>query len=95
MQYEAGIHSRFGSLLALELAGFHIEKSNIVQKFGKNADGKSVIGQVGTVHSDGFEIDATLTPSPPSRINICRCPREGPVWPMVASDLSLKPSDHS
>lgn len=64
MQYEAGIHSRIGSLLTLELAGFHIEKSNIVQKFGKNADGKSVIGQVGTVHSDGFEIDATLTPSP-------------------------------
>lgn len=28
------------------------------------SDNRVVIGQVGTVHSDGFEIDATLTPSP-------------------------------
>ncbi len=63
MQYEIGVHSRINNMLSLELSAFHIEKTNIVQKLGKNAEGKSVIGQVGTVNSDGFEAEATYTPA--------------------------------
>ncbi len=63
MQYEIGVHSKISNMLSLELSAFHIEKTNIVQKLGKNAEGKSVIGQVGTVNSDGFEAEVTYSPA--------------------------------
>ena len=62
MQYEIGLHSKINDVFLLELSAFHIRKTNIVQKLGKNTEGKSVIGQVGTVNSDGFETEVTYSP---------------------------------
>ena len=52
------VTDRLAAMLALR---YNMFRRNITTS---KSDNRVVIGQVGTVHSDGFEIDATLTPSP-------------------------------
>lgn len=62
MQYEAGIHSNINNILSVELSAYYIKKSNMVQTLGKNADGKTVYGQVGEVTSKGMELETKFSP---------------------------------
>lgn len=62
VQYEAGIHSKISNILSLELSAFYIRKGNMVQTLGKNADDKTVYGQVGKVSSKGFEFETKFSP---------------------------------
>lgn len=62
MQYEAGIHSNINNILSIELSAYYIKKSNMVQTLGKNADGKTVYGQVGEVTSKGIDFETKLSP---------------------------------
>ena len=62
MQYEAGIHSNINDKLSIEFSVYHITKSNMVQTLGRNADNKTVYGQVGEATSKGMELETKYSP---------------------------------
>lgn len=63
IQYEAGIHSNVSNILSIEFSAYYIKKSNMVQTLGKNADNKTVFGQVGEVTSKGIEFETKFSPT--------------------------------
>lgn len=78
-QFEAGTRYTYKSILQVSASVFYIRKNDIVRSFGRlsvgsDANGnpvmKSIIGQVGSEESKGFDIEVAITPTHFSSFNL-------------------------
>jgi len=78
-QFEAGTRYTYKNILQASASVFYIRKNDVVRSFGRKSIGtdeegnpimRSIVGQVGSEESKGFDIEVAITPTYFSSINL-------------------------